>query len=382
MFWKIILKRGKTENGYDRAKISKETSFLGLLSNLLIALAKVVLFILTGSISILSDAVNNLTDCASSIISIVGIKFAQKPRDKDHPYGHGRIEYLISLVVSGIILAVGFEFLRSSVGRILNPVEIVYPIYTIAILLFSIFVKFWQASLYGNVSKQIDSVTLKAQEKDSLSDTLITGVVLISIIVAKLTGKILDGYVGVLVALFILYTAIALIYETISIILGRGLSAEIKHKIKSMVASYDGISNVHNIMVTDFGPENIIVIIDAALDYDMTLEETHNIVDKVEREVSNLLGITLIIHADPLGSSSEIVREVSKDLKKIITEDINLYSFHDIVLEDKKIYIDVDYNADSISKREELEALSKSIEDKLKSIYSDYDFIIELDAIF
>lgn len=382
MFWKLILKRSHNAYGYDRAKISKETSFLGLISNILVALLKVILYTFTGSISILSDAVNNITDCVSSIISIFGIKLASKPRDRDHPYGHGRLEYLISLVVSGIVLSLGFQFLRTSVGKILYPVKITYPSSTIVILIITIFIKFWQASLYSHVARKIDSTTLKAQEKDSLSDTLITAVVIISIIIEKFTGKILDGYVGVLVALFILYTAISLIYETISIILGRGLTEETKHEIKSKVSTYDGISNVHNMMVTDFGPDNIIVLIDATLDYNLTLEEAHNIVDKVEREVSELLEIKLIIHADPLGSSSDIIRSVSKNLKKIIRESLNIYSFHDIVLEDKKIYIDIDYNADSVSTLKEKEQLKEELCNKLKAIYEDYDFEIILDAIF
>ena len=382
MLAKLILKRGHNAYGYDRAKIAKETSFLGLISNIMAALLKVILYTFTGSISILSDAVNNITDCVSSIISIFGIKLAAKPRDRDHPYGHGRLEYLISLVVSGIVLSVGFQFLRTSVGKILHPLAITYPKSTIVVLIITIFIKFWQASFYAHVARAIDSTTLKAQEKDSLSDTLITLVVIVAIVIEKFTGKILDGYVGVLVALFILYTAISIIYETISIILGRGLSEETKHEIKSKVSTYDGISNVHNMMVTDFGPDNIIVLIDAALDYNLTLEEAHNIVDKVEREVSELLGIKLIIHADPLGSSSDIIRSVSRELKKIIRESLNIYSFHDIVLEDKKIYIDIDYNADAVSNAREKEALKKELIDKLKSIYKDYDFEIILDAIF
>nr|WP_311566160.1 cation diffusion facilitator family transporter [Peptoniphilus grossensis] len=382
MLAKLILKRGHNAYGYDRSKIAKETSFLGLISNIMVALLKVILYTFTGSISILSDAVNNITDCVSSIISIFGIKLAAKPRDRDHPYGHGRLEYLISLVVSGIVLSVGFQFLRTSVGKILHPVEISYPKSTIVVLIITVFIKFWQASFYAHVARAIDSTTLKAQEKDSLSDTLITLVVIVAIVIEKFTGKILDGYVGVLVALFILYTAISLIYETISIILGKGLSEETKHEIKSKVSTYDGISNVHNMMVTDFGPDNIIVLIDAALDYNLTLEEAHNIVDKVEREVSELLGIKLIIHADPLGSSSDIIRSVSKDLKKIIRGSLNIYSFHDIVLEDNKIYIDIDYNADAVSNAKEKDALKKELIDKLKSIYKDYDFKIILDAIF
>lgn len=382
MFAKLILKRGESAYGYDRAKISKETSLLGLISNILAAALKVILYIFTGSISILSDAVNNITDCVSSIISILGIRLAAKPRDKDHPYGHGRLEYLISLVVSGIVLSVGFQFLKTSVGKILHPVAISYPKSTLVILIVTVAIKFWQASLYSKVARAIDSVTLKAQEKDSLSDTLITSVVIISILIEKFTGKILDGYVGLIVALFILYTAISLIYDTISIILGRGLSDEAKHEIKSKVSNYEGISNVHNMMVTDFGPDNMIVIIDAALDYNLTLEEAHNIVDKVEREISDLLGIKLIIHADPKGSSNEIINSVSKDLKKIVRESLNIYSFHDIVLEGKKIYIDIDYNADSVKTREEKDALKKEIRGKLKSIYPDYEFNVTLDAIF
>ena len=382
MFAKLILKRGESAYGYDRAKISKETSLLGLISNILAAALKVILYIFTGSISILSDAVNNITDCVSSIISILGIRLAAKPRDKDHPYGHGRLEYLISLVVSGIVLSVGFQFLKTSVGKILHPVAISYPKSTLVILIVTVAIKFWQASLYSKVARAIDSVTLKAQEKDSLSDTLITSVVIISILIEKFTGKILDGYVGLIVALFILYTAISLIYETISSILGRGLSDETEHEIKSKVSNYEGISNVHNMMVTDFGPDNMIVIIDAALDYNLTLEGAHNIVDKVEREISDLLGIKLIIHADPKGSSNEIINSVSKDLKKIVRESLNIYSFHDIVLEGKKIYIDIDYNADSVKTREEKDALKKEIRDKLKSIYPDYEFDVTLDAIF
>ena len=157
MLAKLILKRGYNAYGYDRARIAKETSFLGLVSNIMAAILKVILYTFTGSISILSDAVNNITDCMSSIISIFGIKLASKPRDRDHPYGHGRLEYLISLVVSGIVLSVGFQFLRTSVGKILHPLAITYPKSTIVVLIITVFIKFWQASLYAQVARAIDS---------------------------------------------------------------------------------------------------------------------------------------------------------------------------------------------------------------------------------
>lgn len=382
MFWKLILKRGQVKGGYNRAKITKETSVLGLISNLIAAAVKVILYVFTGSISILSDAVNNITDCVSSIISIVGIKLASKPSDSHHPYGHGRLEYLISLIVSGIVLTVGFQFIRASIKRIISPVALSYPVYTIGVLVFTVILKMWQANLYKNISRVIDSTTLKAMEKDSLSDCFITGVVLVSIAAEKMFDVTLDGYVGVVVALFIIYTALDLINETISVILGRGLPPEIYYEIESKVNSYEGISNVHNLRVTDFGPENIIVIIDAGLSYDMTLEEVHNIVDKVEREVSDLLGITLIIHPDPLGSSADIINDVEKEFTKIIRSSLNIYSCHDIVLDGDVIYVDVDYNAQNIKTEEEREKMKKTLEDKLEEVYSKYKFSIILNPIF
>ncbi len=382
MFWKLILNRNKEKGGYNRQKVTKETSTLGLISNLVAAVIKVILYFFTGSISILSDAVNNITDCVSSIISIVGIKLAAKPSDSSHPYGHGRLEYLISLIVSGIVLTVGFQFLRASIKRIIKPVALMYPSYTVIVLIVTVLIKIWQANLYNKVSAAIESGTLKALEKDSLSDVLITSVVLISIAIEKTFEVTLDGYVGLVVALFILYTAIDLINETISIILGKGLPMETVYEIKAKVNSYEGISNVHNIRVTDFGPENVIVIIDAGLNYDMTLEEVHNIVDKVEREVSELLDITLIIHPDPLGSSEDIINHVEREIAKIVRSNLNIYSFHDIVLHGDTIYIDVDYNAETIKAKEEKDRIKKIMEDKLEEIFSEYKFSIILNPIF
>lgn len=359
-----------------------KTSVLGLLSNLFLFMIKVLMYFFTGSMSILSEALNNLSDCSSSIISIMGVKFAQKPNDKSHPYGHGRIEYLITLVISGMVLVVGGNFVYFSFNKIIHPQALNYPVYTLVLLFLSLLVKIWQSGFYLKKSKLLNSLALKAQSKDSLSDCLITSVVLIGVIIQKFTGLKIDSYIGLLVALFIIYTAIELINQTISILIGKGLSEELRQEIISKVSSYEGISNVHSIIVTDFGPENIIVILDAEIAYNLSLEEAHNIVDKVEREVSKLLNIKLIIHTDPHGSASKLIEQIRKKLHIIIRENLNLYSVYDIVNDGDTFHIELDFNGRIIRDENAKEELKKTVVKSLKEEFPDYNFVIRLLAVF
>lgn len=370
------------KNANYRLKISARASFLGLLSNLFLAFIKLMIYLFTHSMSILSEAINNITDCASSIISIVGIKFAQKPKDEVHPYGHGRIEYLITLVVSGMVLVVGLSFAYTSFFKIIHPVSINYPLYTQILLAISIIVKIWQQHFYLRESKKISSTTLKAQAEDARSDVLISLVVLLGVIVEKYFAYKVDGFVGFAVAIFIVFNAIRLIFETISILIGRGLNEELKREIVSKVSAYEGISNVHSIIVTDFGPENVIVIIDVEIAYNLNLEEVHNIIDKVEREVSELLGIRLIIHTDPHGSSSEMIENIRKRLNLIIRENLNLYSAYDIVRDGDHIHVDLTYNAREIKDDMAKGELKETVIEELKEYFPDYKFVIRLNAVF
>lgn len=378
-----------TDNKYKKniGKINRvneltKTSVLGLLSNLFLFMTKVLMYFFTGSMSILSEALNNLSDCSSSIISIMGVKFAQKPNDKSHPYGHGRIEYLITLVISGMVLVVGGNFVYFSFKKIIHPQALNYPFYTLVLLFLSLLVKIWQSGFYLKKSKLLNSLALNAQSKDSLSDCLITSVVLIGVIIQKFTGLKIDSYIGLLVALFIIYTAIELINQTISILIGKGLSEELRQEIISKVSSYEGISNVHSIIVTDFGPENIIVILDAEIAYNLSLEEAHNIVDKVEREVSKLLNIKLIIHTDPHGSASKLIEQIRKRLHIIIRENLNLYSVYDIVNDGDTFHIELDFNGRIIRDENAKEELKETVVKSLKEEFPDYNFVIRLLAVF
>lgn len=382
MIKNFLIKRSSSNNKIDRGKISRETSFLGLLSNLFLSFLKVVLYLITGSLAILSDAINNITDCASSIISIVGMKFAQKPRDEDHPYGHGRLEYLITLVVCGIILSTAFEFIRASIQKILHPVELSISNLSIFIILVSIFVKVWQYRLYKSISREISSSTLAAQASDALMDCLVTSLVVISSIMEKFSSFRVDGYVGLIIAAFIIFNALTLIKETISSIIGERLSDDMKTKLINILLDYDEISNVHRIIVTDFGPDEHIVVTDVEMPFDLTLEQTHSIIDKAERAVKKLLDIKLIIHPEPRGTSLDIVKKVSETLDDIVFYDSRLVIYNDIVVEDINVYLEIGYNAQEVLNYKDKNNLRHDVERLLNKAYPDYKFHVRMQAVF
>lgn len=381
MLAKIILKRGWQDGNYQREKISKESSTVGLLSNLFLAVLKVLLYTVTGSISILADAVNNITDCASSVISIIGVYLSSRPGDKDHPYGHGRIEYVIALVVSGFVLATGVEFIRASVVKIFHPTDVVFTTSVLFFMVLSLAVKFWQAKFYGKIADSIDSSPVRAQSADSLSDCLVTSVVILSIVLQRVFQVHIDGYVGAMVALFILYSSYCLIRDTLSELIGRDLTAEKKQEIISKVSSYEYIYDVHDIIATDFGPEKTIVMLDVEMPYYMTLEEAHGIVDRVEREVSELLDIDLFIHVDPRGGNEEI-EKISNAMNEFIRSHLNVYSFHDVVIHSNRVYLDLSVNGEEIKDQKSQEELCEIVQGQMEKQFPQYDFIINIDRTF
>lgn len=382
MIEKVLINRASSDNKIDRGKLSKETSFLGLLSNVFLSLLKVVLYLFTGSLAILSDAINNITDCASSIISIIGIRFAQKPRDENHPYGHGRLEYLITLVVCGIVLSTAFEFIRASISNILHPKDLNISNLSIIIILVSIVVKVWQYRLYKRISEEISSTTLAAQSSDSLMDCLVTSIVVISSIIEKFLSFRVDGYVGLIISGFIVFNAFSLVKNTISEMIGERLSKDTEKMLVDKLLSYEEISNVHSIIATDFGPGEYIVVIDVEMPYDLSLEEVHNIIDKAEREIKSLLDIKLIIHPEPRGTSLDIVKNVGTSLSEIIEGDFNLKCYTDIVIENKNVYFELGYNGVDVVNYTDKNKIRKDVEKRLREIYPEYKFYARMQAIF
>ena len=382
MVIKSILKAGSygTENE-NRTKISTMTSFAGLFLNLLLSAIKMLLFLFTGSVSILADAINNVTDSVSSVVTIIGVKIAVKPADKEHPYGHGRIEYIVALIISAFVLVAGFEFVKVSYERIINPKEIKYSFVSIGLMFFSIIVKFYMAKMYKGISKRIDSTPLLAQYKDSLGDVFITSVVLLSILVYKFTGILVDGHVGMLVSLFIIYSGYELIRDTLSDLIGEAPDEELIKEIEKIVLSYDDILGIHDIIISKYGPQKTFVTLDAELPYDMSLTEAHIIIDSAERAVKDELDCEISIHVDPVGAYSLVEKEIARILENLIKEDNPVISFHDLLMEEDLISVEVVIDGDLVKSDKDIEEIKEYISKKIM-IDDNFKYDLEIDRSF
>lgn len=382
MVIKSILKAGNygTEQE-NRTKISTLTSFTGLMLNILLSVIKVLLFVFTGSVSILADAINNITDSISSIVTIVGVKFSVKPADKKHPYGHGRIEYLAALIVASFVFVAGIEFVRVSYDRIINPKHINYSYISVALMLLSVGIKFYMAELYKTVAKKIDSTPLLAQYKDSLGDVFITSVVILSILIYKFTGVVVDGYVGLLVSVFIIYSGYELIRDTLSDLIGQAPDENFVEEIERIMLSYDDVLGIHDIVVTNYGPEKTFVTLDAEISYDMDLVDAHDLIDSAEREIKKKLKADITIHIDPVGSYDKIEKEIMSILNDLIKEDRRVLSYHDLLKEENSIRVEIVVDGNIITTAKDVEKIKDEISKKI-ILYDEFEYEIEIDRSF
>lgn len=283
---------------------------VGICTNLLLVAGKLTVGLLSSSISIIADAVNNLSDAASSIITLVGFRMAAKPADREHPFGHARFEYLSGLAVSGLVLLIGVEILKSSIQKIISPEAINASLVTVAVLVGSALLKLWQASFYRTVGKRISSTALKASAVDSLSDVITTSAVLVSTVMAWQTGLMLDGYMGLAVALFIIYSGIKLVKETLNPILGEAPDEELVQKIEESIKSYEGVLGLHDLMVHNYGPGKCFASVHVEVDAKEDNLKSHDLIDNIEREISEGFGIQLVIHHDPVVTDDPELNEL------------------------------------------------------------------------
>lgn len=273
---------------------------VGIISNSILSILKIFIGFYAGSIAIVADAVNNITDVGSSMITIVGFMISDKPADKEHPFGHARAEYITALAISVIIMFVGLKFFTSSIERIRNPKPVIFSIVTIVILSLTILAKFWQGSFYQNIGDRIDSNSLRAVAADSRSDVMTTIVVLISVGCSKFILFPIDGYIGVLVSGFIFYNGIKIAIDAINPLLGVAPDEELVNNIISKVESYEGIEGSHDLIVHNYGLGTTLASIHAEVCDKMTIIEAHEIIDKAEKDISKALNIEIVIHMDPI----------------------------------------------------------------------------------
>lgn len=355
--------------------------FVGIIINILLFAAKYIIGLALNSVAITADAFNNLSDVGSSVITIIGFKIADKPADKDHPFGHGRGEYIAGLIISFIVLLVGVEFVKSSYDKIINPAPIEFQLVPFIILLISIAAKLWLGSFNRRLGKEIKSGALNASSFDSFSDVIVTSTVAISLLVSKFTVLPIDGYIGMVVSAFILYAGYTLIKDTISPLLGEAPPPELVREIRSQVLSYKGIIGAHDLIVHSYGANKYMATIHAELPSNIPVLDAHEIIDKAENQISEKLDITLIIHMDPVNVDDEEIQETRAEVDKILKEFPQIISYHDFRFvgthSHKNILFDVvvDNSLSYDNEKQFLELLSN----RIKANHPDYEVIINLD---
>lgn len=328
---RLLLGRQQTPaNNAARTRAGALAGVVGLLCNLLLCVSKFAAGLLSGSVSIMADAVNNLSDAASSIITLVGFKLGGKPADREHPFGHARIEYLAGLSVALLIMAIGVELARTSFEKILHPSPVTFSLLAIGILAASILVKLWMSRFYKLMAKEIDSTTLVAAGMDSRNDVLTTAGVLVAAVLAKVTGLQLDGWMGLAVALFILWGGVGIVKDTTNPLLGEAPDPELVDRLDAKILSYDGVLGLHDLMVHDYGPTRRFASVHVEMNAADNIMHCHDIIDNIERAVLAEDGIHLVIHMDPISNDdSEIVRcrKIASHAAQAVDERLTIHDF-------------------------------------------------------
>lgn len=319
-----------TQSPAVREGYGKLAGLTGIVVNALLCAGKLLAGALSGSVSIMADAINNLSDAASSIVTLLGFKLAAKPADDAHPYGHQRVEYLAGLTVAALILLIGAELVKSSIQRILHPEAVAFTAAGAAVLLLSIAAKLWLCLFYRKLGKSIRSEALLASAADSRNDVASTAAVLAAYAFAYFTHIQIDGWAGLLVAVFILWSGVGIARDTIDPLLGEAPDEALVHAIAQEIRSYDArVLGIHDLIVHDYGPGRRFASVHVELDAREDVLEAHELIDNIERDVTKKLRVELVIHYDPIVTDDAEVNEVRQRVEAIVTEIDPRLSFHD-----------------------------------------------------
>ena len=367
-----------------RKKYGELGSFVGIGSNIVLFIIKFLIGVFINSVAIMADSFNNLSDSLSSIITLIGFKLGAKPADEEHPFGHGRMEYISGLIVSFIIMLIGFEFLKTSFFKIINPESISFSYLTIFILLITVIVKIWQAFFSKKIGILINSHSLIATATDSRNDVIVTSVTILSLVIFKMFGINLDGYLGLFVALFLMYSGFNLAKETLSPLLGEAIDNELAEKIKSIALSYDEVIGVHDILVHNYGPNKSMASLHVEVPNNIDINISHETIDLIEKRVQEELNIFLTIHMDPINIDDKRINTIVDTIKNVLTQYDEDLDTHDHRLIDGKNNINfifdlvIPYN---FSKEKETK-LIKDIKNSVSNLDKRYKCIINIEKSF
>ncbi|MBV7390850.1 cation diffusion facilitator family transporter [Enterococcus alishanensis] len=326
----LIKQFTKKLKGNTREAVGILAGVLGLFSNLILFVAKLLIGQISGSVSIMADAMNNLSDTASSIITLAGFKVAGKPADEEHPYGHERFEYISGFVVSFLVTYVGVRFLDSSFDKILDPSSVKLSPIIFVVLILSILMKFWQNLMYRRLAKKIDSNTLKATAQDSINDVYTTIAVLLSALIEWLTGWQIDGYIGFLIALYIIYTGIKMIKEFIDELMGVRAPQEEISQIKKLLDEYPNIIGYHDLLIHSYGPSSVFASVHIEVNEDWSLPHAHEVIDDIEQTVKERMNVDLVCHLDPYPIDDPDFKRVAPKMRKVLRDIDSNLRMHDL----------------------------------------------------
>ena len=302
---------------------------VGIGLNILLFFGKWLAGTISGSIAIIADAFNNLSDAGSSIITLIGFRLSGQEPDPEHPFGHGRMEYISGLLVSVAILVMGFELIGSSIGKLRSPEPIESSALVFGILIASILVKLYMFFYNHSLSKKIESAAMKATSVDSLSDTVATTLVLIATLISKYTGLLLDGWFGILVGLFILYTGGSTLKETIDLLLGQPPKQEFIDEVKEIVLGHSMVHGVHDLIVHDYGPGRVMISLHAEVDVNGDIQDIHEQIDHIEHELQEKLHCSATIHMDPIVTDDKEVLAMKAKVEEMVHFLDESFSMHD-----------------------------------------------------
>ncbi|MBQ9118439.1 MAG: cation transporter [Lachnospiraceae bacterium] len=359
-------------------------SVVGICCNVLLFAAKLVGGLMLNSISVLADAFNNLSDAASSLVSLVGVQLAGRPADEEHPFGHGRYEYIAALVVAFLIIEVGFSCLKNAVTKIFHPEELRFQLVVVILLCLSILVKLWLASFNRKLGKKINSKVMQATAADATGDVLVTGATVLSLVIGRLAGIYIDGYMGAIVSVVVLLAGLRIAKDTLEPLLGEAIDREVYEQVTQKVESYEGIVGSHDLIVHNYGPSHLMATIHAELPNTMEIEAAHELVDRIEREVLRDMNLFLVIHMDPVEVNDLSVAERKRMVAELVRELEPAASIHDfrMINGEEQINLIFDLVLPYSYKADQEAELLDALTERLHKIDARYACVITLENSF
>lgn len=380
LFRKFVKNYDQVADPAVRDAYGKLAGIVGILSNSLLCVMKMLIGFLSGSIAIVADAVNNLADASSSLITLVGFKLASMPEDDEHPYGHARMEYLAGMAVSVMIIIVGVELGKSSIEKILHPSPLEFSWTVVIVLLLAIAIKVWQSLFNISAGKKINSLALIATGTDSRNDVISTSVVLAGVLMGHFLNVQIDGYLGLAVALFILWSGISLVKETVSPLLGEAPDPDLVNNIEKQAMSFDGVLGIHDLVVHNYGPGKIFASVHIEVDSDVDVMLSHDLVDNIEKQISHDLHLLLTAHMDPVNTHDPNREPLSNIIKEAISEIPGVLSFHDLRIVPGSTHTNVIFDVVASSEcKESPEKIRQILQERISGYNPAFCSVVEID---